>query len=106
MNIYLRFLTPVDITRKIMDIVIASLRETTRFHEMKMFLIHQHFDFLSIKQMNDLVDTFMEILSRPNFKKNYAKVSLTPTGRAGADARRCGRRSAAEHRCRCAWQPR
>ena len=37
---------------------------------MKMFFLHEHFDVLSIFQMNQLVDIYMEILHRPNYKMN------------------------------------
>lgn len=47
-QIYLRFLTSQDITPKIMDLFILSLRDSVKFHEMKLFYIHEHFDVLSI----------------------------------------------------------
>lgn len=37
---------------------------------MKLFFIHEHFDLLSIEQMNQLVDIYMEILHRKDFKYN------------------------------------
>ena len=70
MQIYLRFLTNFDITPKIMEIIILSLRDSCKFHEMKLFLIHEHFDLLSIEQMNQLVDIYMEILHRKELKLN------------------------------------
>ena len=48
MEIYLRYMTAFDISNKIMDILINSLRETQKFHELKLFYIHQHFDILTI----------------------------------------------------------
>ena len=48
MQIYLRYLTPFDINGKIMDIIITSLKDSVRFHEIKLFYIHQHFDILTI----------------------------------------------------------
>lgn len=70
MQIYLRYLNSSDITQKIMNNVLLSLKETVKYHEMKMFFIHEHFDILSIGQMNQLVDIFMEILNRKDYKQN------------------------------------
>jgi len=59
-----------DITSKIMDLIIVSLRDTVKYHEMKLFYLHEHFDLLTIKQMNWLVDVYMEILHRKELKMN------------------------------------
>jgi len=59
-----------DMTRKIMDIFILSMKSSTEFHELKMFFIHQHFDLLSIMQMNDLVDIFNDSLTTHNYSTN------------------------------------
>ena len=48
MQIYLRYLTSFDISNAIMDILINSLKDSTRYHELKLFFIHQHFDILTI----------------------------------------------------------
>mmetsp|Transcript_20868 Transcript_20868/g.32209 ORF Transcript_20868/g.32209 Transcript_20868/m.32209 type:complete len:167 (+) Transcript_20868:1327-1827(+) len=69
-NIYLRFMDSSDITRKIMDIFINSLKRSLEFHEVKLFFIHQHFDLLSILQMNDLVDLFNHQLLSYDYSKN------------------------------------
>lgn len=58
LQIYLRQLTPMDINMRVMDLIIYSLKDTVKFHEMKMFYIHEHFNVLSIAQMDCLVDTF------------------------------------------------
>ena len=57
-------------TQKIMELFIYSIRDSCKLHEMKLFFIHEHFDVLSIFQMNQLVDIYMEILHRPNYKLN------------------------------------
>ena len=44
--------------QKMMDILMTTIRESSKFHEMKLFLIHEHFDVLSIGQMNTLVDIY------------------------------------------------
>ena len=56
--------------QKIMELIIFSIRDSCSIHEMKLFFIHEHFDVLSIFQMNQLVDIYMEILHRPNYKMN------------------------------------
>ena len=50
--------------------IIFSLRDTTKFHEMKLFYLHEHFDILTITQMNTLIDVYMEILHRKSIKLN------------------------------------
>mmetsp|Transcript_11812 Transcript_11812/g.18170 ORF Transcript_11812/g.18170 Transcript_11812/m.18170 type:complete len:221 (+) Transcript_11812:4946-5608(+) len=70
MQIYLRHLTNADITIKIMDILISTIKSSQMFHELKLFFIHQHFDVLTIEQLNWLVDVYMEILFRKDIKTN------------------------------------
>jgi len=70
MQIYLGHLTNSDISFKIMDILIGSLKSSLKFHEMKLFFIHQHFDVLTILQLNTLVDIYTEILARKDVKQN------------------------------------
>ena len=53
-----------------MDLFISSIKDSTIFLEMKLFYIHEHFDILSILQMNNLIDTFMEVLHRKEHKMN------------------------------------
>ena len=53
-----------------MELIIFSIRDTTMYHEMKIFFIHEHFDILSIFQMNQLVDIYMDILHRKEHKMN------------------------------------
>lgn len=53
-----------------MDYFISSIKDSTIFLEMKLFFIHEHFDILSIRQMNDLIDTFMDVLHHKEHKMN------------------------------------
>lgn len=46
-----------------MDILMSTIKESTKFHEMKLFFLHEHFDVLSISQMNQLIDIYQEILN-------------------------------------------
>ena len=55
---------------KIMDLVIFSLKDSVKFHEMKIFFIHEHFEVLSVAQMDTLVDSYQEILHRKELKMN------------------------------------
>ena len=66
----MRFLTAIDISTKITEIFIMSLRDSVKYHEIKLFFIHEHFDVLTISQMNQLVDIYMEILHRKELKLN------------------------------------
>lgn len=69
-QIYLRYLGPADFNAKIMDILILSLRDSVKYHEFKIFFILEYFDILSVYQMNLLVDIYMEILHRKDYKMN------------------------------------
>ena len=63
--IYTLYINPaVDMDAKMMDILMSTIRESSKFHEMKLFLIHEHFDVLSIRQMNALVDIYQEIVHK------------------------------------------
>lgn len=70
MQIYLRFLTAQDITSKVMDAVIETLSTSIMFHEMKLFFIHEHFDVLTIQQMNTLVESYMSLVHRKEHRLN------------------------------------
>jgi hypothetical protein len=59
-----------DIDEKMMDIILATIKDSTLYHEMKLFLIHEHFDLLSIEQMNLLVDIYQDILHSKEPKGN------------------------------------
>jgi len=57
--IYTCFLNPAeDMTPRLMDILMNTIRESVQFHEQKLFYLHQHFDVLSIYQMNTLIDIY------------------------------------------------
>jgi hypothetical protein len=53
-----------------MDILMATIKDSTLFHEMKLFFIHEHFDSLSIEQMNLLVDIYQDVLNSKEPKGN------------------------------------
>ena len=57
-----------DMNSKMMDIIMGTIRDSPRFHEIKLFFIHQHFDILDIQQMNNLVDIYQEALHVKEFK--------------------------------------
>jgi len=42
----------VDINQRMMDLILQTVKESTKFHEIKLFFIHEHFDSLTIQQMN------------------------------------------------------
>lgn len=66
----MRFLNNADLDSRIMEIFILTLKDSLKFHEVKMFFIHEHFDKYTIAQLNMLVDTFMAILNSKEFKEN------------------------------------
>ena len=69
-QIFLRFMTSQDISTRIIDLFIVSLKDSVKFHEMKMFYIHENFDLFTISQMNQLIDIYMEILNRKELRMN------------------------------------
>lgn len=53
MLIYCLYLQPsVDIDQTMLNIIMACLKESVKFHEIKLFFIHEHFDQLNIGQLN------------------------------------------------------
>ena len=59
-----------DIDSKMMDIILTTIKDSTIFHEMKLFLIHEHFEILTIVQMNLLVDIYQDVLHSREPKGN------------------------------------
>jgi len=53
-----------------MEILLNSISESTRSHELKLFLLLEHFDILSIYQMNRLLDIYKVVLHSKDPKKN------------------------------------
>ena len=71
MLIYLMFLQPsVDMDQSMLNIIMTSLKESVYFHEIKLFFIHEHFDELSIEQLNMLIDIYQDILHHKDPKLN------------------------------------
>jgi hypothetical protein len=49
MLIYLLYLDPQkDIDEKMMDVFMMTIKESVRYHEIKLFFIHEHFDKLNV----------------------------------------------------------
>ena len=59
-----------DCDVKMMDILMETIKDSTLYHEMKLFLIHEHLDIFSIEQMNQLVDIYQDILHSKEPKGN------------------------------------
>lgn len=82
--IYCLYLNPPqDVDSKVMEVLLGTIRDSQNFHEIKLFLLHQHFDTLSIQQMNNVVDgyTQMQLQSDPKLNPlvcqyNTIKVAL------------------------------
>lgn len=74
MIIYMLYLDrDIEMDQKMLDIVMSTIKQSVRFHEMKLFFIHEHFDILSIKQMDDLVTIYTNLLV---FNKDIIKNPL------------------------------
>ena len=59
-----------DVDSKLLDIILATIKDSTLYHEMKLFLVHEHFDSFTIEQMNLLVDVYQDILHSKEPKGN------------------------------------
>lgn len=58
----------IDMDEKMMDIIMLTIKESVYFHEIKLFFIHEHFNVMSVQQLNNLVDIYQQILHNPNIK--------------------------------------
>lgn len=57
--IYVLYINPaVDINEKLMEILMTAIKESPLYHEAKLFILHEHFDVLTIQQMNNLIDIY------------------------------------------------
>ena len=71
MLIYTMYLnTSEDMDEKMLDIVMDTIKGTVLYHETKLFFIHEHFDILSIEQLNNLVDIYQTIVHSKDPKAN------------------------------------
>jgi hypothetical protein len=69
--IYTVYLNPVeDMDEKMLDILMSTIKDSVKFHEMKLFFLHEHFNTLSIGQMNYLVDIYQDLLNIRDPKQN------------------------------------
>jgi len=69
--IYTVFLKPSeDMDKKLMDILMSTIKDSVKFHEIKLFYIHEHFDVMTIAQMNYLIDIYQDILNIKDPKYN------------------------------------
>jgi len=69
--IYTLYLDPVkDIDGKMMDIIMTTIKESVYYHEIKLFFIHEHFDVMSVQQLNQLIDIYQTNLHTNNIKLN------------------------------------
>jgi len=49
LHLYVNQMRGVITSQQTMDVLIHSFKRTTKFHEMKLFFIHQHFSLMSIE---------------------------------------------------------
>jgi hypothetical protein len=48
LHIYLRYLKNADMDSRMMELFIYTLRDSLKFHEVKLFFVHEHFDVYTI----------------------------------------------------------
>lgn len=70
MQIYLRFMSPTDISVKNIDMFIHSIVQSVKFYEIKLFFLLEHFDLMTIQQMNQLMDNLLAVLKSKRPEKN------------------------------------
>lgn len=47
--IYTLYMNPInDVDEQMIDILIDTMRNSVKFHEIKLFMLHQHFDIMTI----------------------------------------------------------
>ena len=69
--IYVLYINPaIDMNEKLMDILMTAIKESPLYHESKLFLLHEHFDVLSIQQMNNLIDIYQDLCHHKDPKVN------------------------------------
>lgn len=60
--IYMNYISAADMDSKMMEVILQSIKDSTKSHEIKLFFIHQHFDVLTVFQMNQLLDIYQSVL--------------------------------------------
>lgn len=63
MIIYLQHMDVAsDFDSKMIDLLLTTINDSPHFHETKLFLLHEHFDQLSIEQLDRVLDIYLEVL--------------------------------------------
>lgn len=84
MVIYLNYINVNEVmNEKMVNQIITSLKDSPRFHEFKLYFIHEVFDKLNVIQMNRILDIYQRQLHTKAYKKqpvanqfNTVKISL------------------------------
>ena len=53
-----------------MNKLMATLKDSVLFHELKMFYILEHFEVMDVQQMNQLVEIFLTVFNRKEYRDN------------------------------------
>jgi len=61
-----------------LDTVIDSLAESICFYEYKLFFIHEHFDELTIVQLNNTIDKLLVVLFKQDLRLNPLMSQANP----------------------------
>jgi len=56
--IYLNHLSPKDFQGNLINLLIDSLRESSKLHEAKLFMIFEHMDQLSVAQLDKILNIY------------------------------------------------
>ena len=60
LQIYLRHLKTLSLN--VIRALISSIRNSSKFFEIKLFFIHEHFRVMKVEEMNRLIDTLLIVL--------------------------------------------
>jgi len=64
--IYCLYLDSRDFDSKMMTLILETIQDSPKFHEIKMFYLMEHFDELTVYQLNQLLDIYQRILHAPD----------------------------------------
>lgn len=84
MLIYIMYMRVNEVVNaSMLDLFIDQIRESSKQHEIKLMLIHNHFDLLSVQQLGHLLDAYLSQINSTNYHHhpivncfNTVKVSL------------------------------
>ena len=66
------------IDSRVMELVIRSIKRSVQHHEAKLFFIHEHFNLLSVEQLNQLIQVYQVLLLDTPVEKHLMVSQYNP----------------------------